>query len=98
MQKTFNQSFSKVYDACLDTLDELDITVDSENKQIGIIKASTESTLLSWGEEIKIILEKVEASKTKVIVKSEATAQVFSWGKNDKNEASILKYLSNQLK
>ena len=98
MQKTFNKDFKTVYNKCLNTLEELNISVDYKNPTKGLIKGSTGSSLLSWGEEIKITLKELGGNKTNVTIESIASAQLFSWGKNDENEGIFLSKLSDKLK
>lgn len=97
MQKTFDKKYNKVFDACHQALEAMDIEVSSSNKSKGIIHASTGSSLLSWGEEIEIKIDDISEYKTRVTVKSETQAQLISWGKNDRNKEEIISKISKYL-
>lgn len=87
--RIFTKSYDTIFATCIDALQDLDIDISAQNKRAGIIHGETGTSLLSWGEEIKIKIQ-VAGNRTKVIVKSEASAQLFSWGKNSSNEETIL--------
>lgn len=97
MQKTFNCGFNKAFEACKQALSDLNIDIDSSNKSDGVINASTGSSLLSWGEDIQILVDEINTNKTKVTIKSESQAQLISWGKNDKNREEIMSKISKRL-
>lgn len=97
MQKTFNKGYDTTFDACQKALKALDIEVNSSNKSKGVIHATTSSSFLSWGEEIQIHIDEVGVNKTKVTVRSEAQAQLITWGKNDRNKEGIMSKISKYL-
>lgn len=94
MQKTFNIDYESAFTACQKALRSLDFGINKSIKSKGIISASTTGGLLSWGEEIEVTIHEINNSKVKITVKSEAQAQLISWGKNDSNESSILKKIA----
>lgn len=96
MKATFNSSYNEVFKACISVLDKLDILVEYSNKSKGIIQGKTRSTILSWGEEIELFINK-KGIKTVVKVKSDASAQLISWGKNSKNERDIINNLKKKI-
>ncbi|MBQ19696.1 MAG: hypothetical protein CMD31_02970 [Flavobacteriales bacterium] len=96
MKTTFNSSYDKVFKACISALDKLNMSVEYFNKNSGIIEASTKATFLSWGEDIKIHIIR-EGGRTVVKVKSDASAQLISWGKDSKNENDIIDALKKKL-
>jgi len=98
MEKTYNFGIDIVYSKCKAVLAKLEMKIESVNRTTGTIRASTPTSLLSWGEEITIKLKKVSETKTKVYVTSEATSQLISWGKNENNVLSIIEELSKRLK
>jgi hypothetical protein len=98
MEHIYHHSYDTVFKKCKEALSSLDIEINSANKEKGYIKASTGTSLFSWGEEIQIHFNNLSIKKTKVIVESKASAQAFAWGKNSKNVSSIFEELSNKLK
>ena len=90
MKRTFNSNYNKVYSACKQALEDLDMSVEYNNKQKGAISASTSSSIFSWGETVDIKISDKDSGKTVVEVESNAKAQLIDWGKNEKNEQKIL--------
>lgn len=97
MHKIFNYNYDILFDKCKEVLKELDIRIDSIDKKEGLIEASTASSILSWGEEISIKFQQVGNKQIKILVKSVSSAQLIDWGKNSKNEESILNKLLHKL-
>ena len=65
--------------------------VDFEN---GIIEATTGLSVWSFGETITINIERISSMSFKIVIASVSDAQIWAWGKNNKNEQKILKGLS----
>jgi hypothetical protein len=80
---------SQAFKKALVALDSVGFTVETSDEDNGKIVASSGASLASWGEEIDIDIIKAEA-KTKVCVSSTSKAQLFAWGKNEKNEKRFL--------
>ena len=97
MEKTLNHNYETVFNKCKLALKKLDINIDSENKAKGIITASTGTSLLSWGEDIRISIKNIGASKTKISVTSGSRSQLISWGKNSENETKIINTIIEKL-
>ncbi len=97
MNRIFNHRLNDVFKACLKALNQLNMKVDYEDLQNGRIEASTRASLLSWGESIVINL-KSKGDKCLMEVSSEATSQLFSWGKDTSNEKDILNLTDKFLK
>lgn len=72
-------------------LNELEFNVDEVSNNL--IYASSNPSLLSWGENISLELTQIQIQKTKVLIQSESKAQVISWGKNDSNKILIIEKL-----
>ena len=98
MQKTFHHSLRKVFDSCLTALKRLEMQVEYHNADEGVISASTQSSLLSWGETIDIRLKEETKNTVIITVKSNSVAQLIDWGKNETNEVNILNTISELLK
>lgn len=94
MEKTFKYSFEEVFGQCKKALNRLNININYSSKSDGLIQASTKGSILSWGEDIEIKVKFIENKLTKVIVESNATAQLFSWGKDSTNERNIIEAIS----
>lgn len=97
MEKIFNKSIEDVFEQCKIALIKLDINIDYINKSQWLIQASTRASILSWGENIEIKVKLTEHFHTKVIVKSNASSQLFSWGKDSSNEREIINAISKNL-
>jgi hypothetical protein len=97
MEKTFNHSFLEVFTQCKAALRDLDMNIDFSSKKEELIQASTKGSLLSWGEDVEIYFKSLGVNKTKVTVNSEASAQLFSWGKDSTNERNIINALIDRL-
>jgi alpha-tubulin suppressor-like RCC1 family protein len=95
---TFNEDFDIVFNSCIQTLKNLDITLNVADKKNKTITGTTKSSLWSWGENIQLNFEKVNQYSTKVEVESTSTAQLFAWGKNEQNEKMIIESINNILK
>ncbi|MBS1635377.1 MAG: hypothetical protein JST26_05595 [Bacteroidetes bacterium] len=96
MTKSFNAKKETVFRACKQVLKDLGMEINGSSLANGKILASTSGTLLSWGEDIEIkITEK--GTYTLVSVSSNASSQLFSWGKDSANERNILNELGRKL-
>lgn len=67
----------------------------SQDPIAGEIKAKTGATLKSWGEDISIKTHR-EPTGTTISVTSEATSQLFDWGKSRENERAFLEQLKKK--
>jgi len=97
MERTYKRRFEEVYNAAKRALRELDMNIEYENRNNGIIEATTRTSFLSWGEDIQVRISR-RSSDTHVKVKSTSKAQLLSWGKNDTNEENILKEIAQNLR
>jgi len=77
------------FNICKDVLNNLEIEIDEINIMEKYIYGSTNSGLLSWGEEIELCFDIIKENKISINVTSEAKAQLITWGKNDKNICNI---------
>jgi len=95
--KVYEAPIDKIFEACKHAIYRCKFTINEENKDKGIIIASTHPTIFSWGEEIIIKIETISGMETKVTVESYPKAQLFDWGKSRDNENKIMKYLDDIL-
>jgi hypothetical protein len=92
-KKTYSHPYDEVFEASLKSIKELGWNIVSHNKAAGEIKAKTGTTLKSWGEDISIHVSKEAATETTISVYSQASFQLFAWGKNEENERTFHKEL-----
>ena len=97
MERTYRSNFEKVYNAAKRALKELDINIEYQDREKGIIEASTGTSLFSWGEDIQIRISQRNGD-VHVKVKSTSQAQFIDWGRNEKNEENILKEITTILR
>jgi hypothetical protein len=73
-QQKFPYAYNDVYKALLEAIPECKMEVKSSDKKIGRITASAGISLLSWGENIAIVVEKISAKSTLVAIESSLKA------------------------
>jgi hypothetical protein len=96
MESVFNFEYDLVFDNCLKVLKLLEMVIEHKDKKTGIINTSTKTSFRSYGEDIEIKFIKA-SNKTKVIVRSIAKSQLFTWGKNYNNEINIIEKMTHIL-
>lgn len=89
MKITIDKNIDAAFRICKEALKLLEISIDEIDKHQASIIASTKSGLLSWGEEIELHLFSIDSNFTSIEITSEAKAQLFTWGKNEKNVNEI---------
>jgi len=94
--EVYNIEYKKVFEEAINALSECKFSVKESDNKTGIIKASTKMSVWSWGENIKILIEKTSVG-TKVSVISEAKAQLFDWGKSKRNINNFFEVLNRKL-
>ncbi len=67
---------------------------DWEDREQGVIKAHTGTSVFSWGEDITIKIEEMETGFVQVSVESDLKAQLVGWWVNEKNEKKFIQVLS----
>ena len=95
-KETFSKPINDVYRTSIDSARELGWKILEEKPESCEIKARTGATLRSWGEEI-LIKAYPEPNGTTISVASEATSQLFDWGKSDENEKAFLEELKRKI-
>lgn len=88
-KKTYPHPYDEVFEVSLKSIQELGWNLVSHNKAAGEIKAKTGTTLKSWGEDISIHVTREAATETTISVLSQASFQLFAWGKNEENERAF---------
>lgn len=87
-KETYRHPYDEIFEACLRLVKQLGWKLVSYDKAAGEIKAQTGTTLRSWGEDISIHVSE-EATGTAISVLSEASSQLFDWGKSEENEKAF---------
>ena len=100
MVKEFSEKRSLIHIKCHEACLNLGFKIYKEDVNDGIILFKVGMTLWSFGEKFKIAISSAEANLTKVEIASEAAlaAQIYDWGKNDKNVTNFFQTLKNLLK
>jgi hypothetical protein len=88
----------KVFEACKKAINNLGWSIEYSNKAKGVISAATRSTLLSWGETIDLKIVSVKKSECKIDVDSNSKAQLFDWGKNERNMTDLTEEIKKALR
>lgn len=88
---------SSVFEACKKALKNLEMSIQSSDEANGTIIASTGVSFLSWGEDIELRISSPSWYSHTLSVKSEASAQLISWGANEANETKIINEVSKIL-
>ncbi|MBS1652817.1 MAG: DUF1499 domain-containing protein [Bacteroidetes bacterium] len=94
--KTFKYPSSDVFNAVVKALKSLDMDIEEKDKNNGIIVATAGTTLLSWGNSIRVKITP-GAGTSKVSVESESKMLQISWGKNTDYENDIIDEIGNHL-
>ena len=69
-QQRFPFAYDAVFDALVKVLPSVDMSVKTTDKVIGRITASAGMSLFSWGENLTLIVEVMDASNTNVGIES----------------------------
>jgi hypothetical protein len=105
MTKIYNRPYDKTFDSCVKAMKALGHSLTAKNKLNGTIEGETDSSFLSWGENITILIKDITALGTKflepcrveVTINSKAVAQLISWGKDENNERSLFNKMDSLL-
>jgi hypothetical protein len=68
--RIYDYPYEKVYEATLRAVSQLPLNIESKNEEQGIILLSKGASFFSWGERVRITLERQDSTKTKVTVLS----------------------------
>ncbi len=69
-QQKFPFSFDDVFDGVVAVIPKIGFTLKSQDRVIGRIVASAGMSLFSWGENLTIVVEKLDDSRTLVAIES----------------------------
>lgn len=99
-KSTLNHSKKIVFQAIENALAELQIEIEDYSIETGRIQAYFGGNLLSFGNNIEILVKSVNQQKTTVKVESISAAQVqlIDWGTNEKLEKKIISGIKDFLR
>lgn len=89
--RTFQGTERDIFELCLKVIENLNWEIANFNHTTGTIKAETNISLLSWGENIEIKIKQVEDGLN-IQMNSESHSQIIDWGNNAQN---ITKFFSS---
>lgn len=92
--RVYKGEINEIFDSCLKAITSLNWEIAFSNQSNGTIKAETNLSLLSWGEDIEIEIQYVQGG-IKVNINSESRSQLIDWGKNDENIQKFFSLLEN---
>jgi hypothetical protein len=98
-QQKFPFKYDQVLDALVRVIPDIGFTLKSEDKVIGRVTASAGMSLFSWGENITMIVEKIDDNSTLVGIESSLKlgANIAGAHRHQKNFDKIIQALSSHL-
>lgn len=96
-RRIYHRRYEEVFKVCENVSHKYNFSLDSQDKEKGLIHLSTPPTIRSWGEDIRIKIETIDENSTEINVSSSPKAQFFDWGKSKVNESRIIGYLDDEL-
>lgn len=93
--RRYNRTYEQIYNACIKAMSNHGWNITRSDKSNGILLAITPMSLMSWGEEIKIELIKIN-KKIEIKVRSDSR-QSINWGKDSKNVNKFYSSIENIL-
>jgi hypothetical protein len=96
--ETYRKGYKTVYNAVLDAAEEMELDVLSESFEKGIIKLKYNGSLFSYGNSIRVKLNRLtRGCEIKITSESSAAVQVIDWGTNDRLEDELLELIEEIL-
>ena len=94
---TINDSVDSAFEKCVKALGIIKAKVTETNKESGSITANTSMSWKSFGEEIKIVLNKADGGKTQVTVSSAPKLKItlVDYGKGHQNVTSLIDVINS---
>jgi hypothetical protein len=94
---TYKVPYKKVFKEAKNVLFDCKFRIKDLDINSGKIKAVAGTTIVSWGENIEILISEVSEG-TRVDVYSGTRAQLVGWGKPQKNVNNFFEALNKRLK
>ncbi|MCG9889758.1 MAG: hypothetical protein MH252_01630 [Thermosynechococcaceae cyanobacterium MS004] len=98
-QQKFPFNYELVFNGLLKVVPASGLTIKSQDKLIGRITASTGMSLFSWGENLAIIVEKIDENSTIISIESalKLGTNIAGTHRHQKNFDQIISALSQYL-
>jgi len=96
-QQKFPFDYPSVFSELLVVMQQLGMTIKTEDKIIGRITASTGVSWTSWGEKLTIVVENLGEKQTLVAMESSPKTGIASVNKHQENFEKIIDALSKKL-
>jgi hypothetical protein len=98
-QQKFPFEYEAVFNGLLEVIPRVGMSLKSSDKVIGRITASAGMSLFSWGENLTIVVEKLEENSTLVAIESalKMGANLTGAHRHQKNFDKIISNLSQHL-
>ena len=98
-QQKFPFPYNTVFDSLVSVIPQAGFKLKTQDKVIGRITASARASLFSWGENLAIVVEKVDDSTTVVAIESHLKVGVNVAGthRHAKNFDKLIAALSTDL-
>lgn len=98
-KQKFPFSYDAVFDGLIMVLPRLEMSIKNQDKLIGRITASAFMSLMSWGENLTIIVEKIDEQSTTIEIESSLKMGINLSGahRHQKNFEEIIMHLSKYL-
>ena len=98
-QLKFPYQYDQVFDGIIAIIPRIGFKLKSHDKVIGRIIASTGKSLFSWGENITLVVEKIDDNNTMVSIESALKVGINVAGahRHTKNFNKIIQALSSYL-
>jgi len=96
-EKNYRKRFDELFNASVESVKKLGWNLIYQNPEEGKIKAKTDTTLRSWGEDISISIKNLTPTENTISIFSETPYQFIDWGKNEENERRFQKFLERSL-
>lgn len=96
-QQKFPFSYDAVFNGLLEVIPQTGMNLKASDKVIGRINASTGMSLISWGENLTILIEKIDEKSTLVGIESALKLGFSGAHRHQKNFDKIISALSRHL-
>ena len=94
----YEKPYKQVFIAAQDTAMEMGWQILSSNLETGIISAKASANLLTWGQDVSIIVRKVDGKEVKVDISSSARNQLVDMGRSSSDIREFYKKLNINLR
>ena len=98
-QQKFPYGYDQVFDSVIAMIPQIEFSLKSQDRTIGRVTASTGMSLFSWGENLTIVVEKVDSTTTSVGIESALKLGINVGGahRHSKNFNKLIEAISEHL-